>query len=115
MSFPLPILIACILNLTDVVSGVVVALKLRDLKSKKLRDGLFKKVGFFLCYLLAWGLDNYGHVIGFNFTVPVLGVVVLYVCTTEIVSITENICQLNPDIMPDTILKYFGITKDGKK
>lgn len=110
-----PIIVALIFNLLDLCTGFITAVKLKDIQSSKLRDGLFKKVGFMLCYLIAWLVDTQGSIIGFNFSTPVLPVVVLYSCTTELVSILENICEINPDILPDKLMKFFHIYDDKKE
>lgn len=109
MVLNIPILIACILNLLDVLVGLTVAIKNRNLKSSKLRDGLFKKIGFLVCYFLAWGADNYGYMIGFSISAKVLPLVLFYVCTTEMISIIENISRLNPAILPETLMKFFNV------
>lgn len=112
MGIPTSVLVAAVLNLLDLITGMVVAIKRHNLMSTKLRDGLFKKVGFFVCYFLGWLMDNYGGEIGFHFDLPVLGVIVLYVCTVEISSIIENLAKLNPKIVPERILKFFNISTD---
>ena len=79
-----PIIVALVFNLLDLCTGIITAVKLKDIQSSKLRDGLFKKVGF------------------------------LYVCTTALVSILENICKINPDILPEKLMKLFHIYDDKK-
>lgn len=103
------IFVALIFNGLDLISGIISALKMKDLQSSKLRDGLFKKVGFMLCYFVAWLIDTQGNNIGFQFGVPILPVITLYVCTTELVSILENICKINPDIIPEKIMDMFHV------
>lgn len=109
-----PIIIALVFNVLDMSSGIISALKNKDIKSSKLRDGLFKKVGFILCYFMSWLIDEEGSLIGFNIGVQILPIIILYVCTTELVSIIENICKINPDIMPDKLTQLFHIS-DVKK
>ena len=109
-----PIIIALIFNALDLVTGIITAVKNKDIKSSKLRDGLFKKVGFILCYFVAWLIDTYGSIIGFNLGTPILPIIILYVCTTELVSILENICKINPDILPEKLIGLFHIS-DVKK
>lgn len=104
-----PVMIALVFNGLDLLSGIIAAIKKKDLQSSKLRDGLFKKVGFLFCYFLGWLVDNQGDKIGFQFGVPILPVIVLYVCTTELVSIIENICVINTDLVPEKLLKLFHI------
>lgn len=105
-----PIITALIFNALDLITGIITAVKNKDIQSAKLRDGLFKKVGFMLCYFVAWLVDTQGSKIGFQFGVSILPVIILYVCTTELVSILENICKINPDILPEKLMALFHIT-----
>lgn len=105
-----PVIIALIFNGLDLLTGIVSAVKSKDIKSAKLRDGLFKKVGFMFCYFVAWLVDTEGQVIGFQFGVNILPVIILYACTTELVSILENICKINPDLLPEKLMELFHIT-----
>lgn len=105
-----PIIIALIFNALDLVSGIITAVKDKDIQSSKLRDGLFKKIGFILCYFVAWLVDTQGQTIGFQLGVSILPIIILYVCTTELVSILENISKINPDILPDKLMELFHIS-----
>lgn len=103
------IIVALIFNGLDLLTGIISAIRAHELKSSRLRDGLFKKVGFILCYFIAWLMDNYGSVVGFKLPVAILPVIILYVCTTELVSILENITKINPDILPDKLMQMFHV------
>lgn len=105
-----PVIIALIFNGVDLITGFISAIKNKEIKSSKLRDGLFKKVGFLICYFMAWLIDTYGVYIGFHFGVAILPVIILYVCTTELVSIIENICKINPDLLPEKLMDLFHIS-----
>lgn len=107
-----PIIVALVFNAIDILSGLIAGVKNNDIRSSKLRDGLFKKVGFIFCYMLAFIIDTYGTLIGFQITVKILPIIVLYVCTTEVVSIIENICKINPDLLPEKMMKLFHISKE---
>lgn len=109
-----PIIIALVFNALDLITGIITAVKDKDIQSSKLRDGLFKKVGFMLCYFVAWLVDTQGSSIGFQFGVSILPIIILYVCTTELVSILENICKINPDILPEKLMELFHITENTK-
>lgn len=104
-----PIITALIFNALDIISGLIAGIKNKDIESSKLRDGLFKKVGFIFCYILAWLVDYEGALIGFEISVKILPIIILYVCTTEVVSIIENICKINPDLLPAKLLELFHI------
>lgn len=109
------IIIALVFNFLDLITGIITAIKNKDIQSSKLRDGLFKKVGFILCYLVAWLVDNKGSMIGFQFGVSILPIIILYVCTTELVSILENICKINPEILPEKLMELFHISNVKKE
>lgn len=104
-----PVLIALIFNALDIVTGLIAAGKTKSIQSSKLRDGLFKKIGFVFCYALAYLLDTYGGVIGFQIGLSLLPIIVLYVCGTEVVSIIENICVINPDLVPEKLKELFHV------
>lgn len=107
--------VALIFNAIDLVTGIISAIKNKEVKSQKLRDGLFKKVGFIFCYFVAWLIDSQGYKVGFNIGTQVLPIIILYACTTELTSIIENICKINPDLLPEKLMKLFNIKKEDKK
>ena len=109
-----PIIVALVFNALDLITGIITAVKNKEIQSAKLRDGLFKKIGFMLCYFVAWLVDTQGIRIGFQFGVSILPIIILYVCTTELVSIIENICKINNDILPEKLMELFHI-EDTKK
>ena len=109
------VIVALIFNALDLVTGLVSAVKNKDIQSSKLRDGLFKKVGFIFCYFVAWLVDTQGYVIGFQLGVTILPIIILYVCTTELVSILENISKINSDILPEKLMELFHITDITKR
>ena len=90
------VVIALVFNGLDILSGFIAAIKEKRVQSSKLRDGLFKKVGFIFCYVLAILVDLYGSRIGMNLGVD---------------SIVENICRINSDLLPDKLLKLFHLDK----
>lgn len=109
-----PVAIALAFNGIDLLTGIIASVKQKDIKSAKLRDGLFKKLGFVLCYFVAWLVDTQGAVIGFQISATILPIVVLYACTTELVSILENITKINPDLLPEKLMQFFHIHKGGE-
>lgn len=105
------IVIALIFHLLDLVTGLIGAVRQGKLQSSKMRDGMFKKVGFIFCYALAFLIDNNAHTIGLNISTNILPIIIVYAVTTEIVSIIENICKINPDLMPAKIMSLFQLDK----
>lgn len=107
--------VALAFHVIDLVVGFIGGVKNKDVQSSKLRDGMFKKVGFLFCYLIAFLIDHFGGMIGFQIVVPILPVIVLYAVTTEIVSIVENLHKINPDLLPEKLLGFFHIGGDNYK
>lgn len=107
------IAVALVFNATDLVTGIISAVKAHDLQSSKLRDGIFKKVGFLICYFLALMIDLYGYEVGFNLNVKLLPVVLGFICLTETISVIENLAKIT-DIVPEKLLSLFHINKEGE-
>lgn len=109
--------IALILNAADIVTGFIGAVVTKTVKSGRLRDGIFKKFGFVVIYVLAFIIDYFGDVIGFELGVSLLPIVVLYVAVTEIASILENATVINPDLADTKLMSIFDVItsrKDGE-
>lgn len=104
------ICIAMGLNLLDIIVGIIQAVKNNCVSSTKLRDGMFKKVGFIFCYALAFIIDNFGSYIGLEFSFNILPILLAYVAITEITSIIENVSLINEDLANSTLLKIFNIS-----
>lgn len=82
--------------LFDILTGILKGLKNGHLNSTKLRTGLYTKVSEILAVLLAHGIELGADYINLGFTIPMRGVVVTYIAVTELVSILENLGELNP-------------------
>lgn len=106
--------VALLFNALDIVTGLIIALKNNNIESAKLRDGLFKKVGFVICYILAYLIDHNHELIGINIHASILPVMCGYSILTEIVSIVENVGKLNPELLPEKLFKIFKISQNDK-
>ena len=104
-----PVAVALVFHGLDFLSGFIAAIKAKDIQSAKMRDGLFKKIGFLFCYFLAWMLDKFGPAIGLQLGIAVLPIIVLYAVSTEAVSIIENISKINPDLLPEKLKDMFHL------
>lgn len=104
-----PVILAIGFHVLDFITGLVAALKTKSLDSSKMRDGLFKKVGFIFCYLLSVLVDTQGRILGLDIGVKILPIIVVYAVGTEIVSIIENICKINPDLIAEKLKEFFEL------
>lgn len=92
----------------DFLSGMTKAVCLGELRSTKMRQGLFHKSALILCMVLGVGVDEAQRVMDIGFSVPVSSSICIYIVLMEISSILENICQLNPELMPEKLRLVFG-------
>lgn len=103
------ILVALLFNGLDLVTGIVGAIRDDEqIKSSKLRDGLFKKVGFIFCYTLGIAINYAESYLTIPFGVDLVPVICTYAIITEVVSIVENISKINPDILPEKLKELIG-------
>lgn len=103
-----PVLVAVVMMLLDIASGFAGAVKRKEIASGKMRDGLWHKAGFCLLIVLAYiyevavvWIDFEAAQVGFGFTmpeIPAVGIMCAYIVLTELISVLENLCVLNPDI-----------------
>lgn len=104
-----PIIVALIFNVCDVVSGILQGIKNKTLSSSVMREGLFKKCGYLMCYWLGYLIQYLAPSAGFEIKIPALNVIITYVITAEILSIIENIHLLNEKILPEKLSDLLGI------
>lgn len=98
------ILVALVFNGLDLLTGIIGAIRGGEqIKSSKLRDGLFKKVGFIFCYALGVLINYAEKLLTLPFGVDLVPVICTYAIITEVVSIIENISKINSDILPDKL------------
>lgn len=91
----------------DLATGVAKGAASHNLDSKKMRDGLFHKMGFIMAMVLSYLCEYAMMYMELGFTVPIVNGVAIFICLTEIVSILENIKELNPKLDDYGFLKYF--------
>lgn len=84
--------------LFDIVTGLIKALYKDGLNSTYLRKGLFHKLSEVIATIGA-GLLEYGvNYVNLGVDVPVLKIVSAYICLMELISILENLAEINPKL-----------------
>lgn len=101
--------------LLDIVSGIVNAIKQKNLSSRIMREGLFHKCGSVLCLVFGALVDYAQNFIDIGISFPVANIFCAYIITMELASIIENICKINPEIAPEKLQQYFEKLKSGDK
>lgn len=100
--------------LFDIVTGLVKALYKEGLNSTYLRKGLYHKLSEVLA-VVGSGLLEYGiGYVNLGVDLPVLGVVSVYICSMELVSIIENLAIVNPGLAK-LFKPYLAKFKDNEK
>ena len=100
--------------LLDMVTGLIKAFKEKSYTSTIMREGLFHKCGSVLCVAFGVLVDYTQTLVDIGVTVPVAIPVCVYIILMEIGSVIENICAINPDILPDKIKAFFSKLSGGK-
>lgn len=111
------IAVACFI-LFDIITGIIKALYNEGLNSTYLRKGLFHKLSEVIA-IIGSGLLEYGmNYIELGVELPVLNVVAIYICSMELVSILENLGEVNPalgKLFKPYLEKLKGDNNDGVK
>lgn len=97
---------------TDCVTGVIKAIKNKTFTSSLMREGLFHKLGNIIAVAFGVFIDYAQTVIDLNNTVPIAIPICVYISLMEIGSITENIGEINPNLMTDEFKQFFSKLKN---
>lgn len=91
------IFVGCFI-LFDIITGIIKALYKGGLNSTILRVGLFHKLSEILA-VTGSGLMEYGaNYINFDIGFPVFKAIAGYISIMELISILENLCEVNPSL-----------------
>ena len=105
-------IITCAFIALDFITGLMQAAATGTFSSSIMRQGLFHKLGLLLCMALGVLVDYAQTWLDLGVTVPVAGAVCAYIVIMEIGSSLEDICKINPELMPDRLTALFGVKGD---
>lgn len=100
--------IVCISVILDIVSGLMQAVYNHTVSSTKLRNGAYHKLSYFFVIALTLLIEYGMNYLDLGFTLQMFPAVCAYIVLTEIVSITENIVKLNPELADSPIFKLLS-------
>ena len=106
-------LIVALFIVLDMVTGLIKAFKEKAYNSSIMREGLFHKCGSVLCVGFGVLVDYTQTLVDIGVNVPVGVSICVYIILMEIGSVIENICAINPDILPDKIKAFFSKLSGG--
>ena len=93
--------------LLDMITGLIKAFKEKKYTSTIMREGLFHKAGSILIIVFGCLVDYAQTLVDLGVTIPVATSLCAYIILMEIGSIIENVCVINPCILPEKIKAYF--------
>lgn len=98
-SVPVEVKLSVAFMMVDVFTGILKAVKNKELSSTRAREGIYKKASFILFiafgYLADYAMDYVD--LGFNF--PAAATICTLIILTEAISVLENLGQINPDLV----------------
>jgi toxin secretion/phage lysis holin len=98
-SVPVEVKLSVTFMMVDVFTGILKAVKNKELSSTRAREGIYKKASFILFiafgYLADYAMDYVD--LGFNF--PAAATICTLIILTEAISVLENLGQINPDLV----------------
>lgn len=112
MLFSFVVVVALIV--LDIITGFLKAVETRTMSSSKLRMGLYHKGAFIGVIVLAVIVEWGSGFLQLGFRLPIVTPVCVYVALTEIVSVFENLCEINPELRGSKIAAIFGGNINGK-
>lgn len=107
-------IVACLVMMVfDIITGFMAAWKNKNIQSTKMREGLFHKGTLILLIILAWMCELFVmHIPDLGITIPLVIPACVIIFTMELVSITENAAEINPELKDSKLLKLFSISND---
>lgn len=92
-------IIVLLMILMDVITGIMQACKNKTLNSTVLREGLWHKLAEIVAIVFAYLVSFVPDAFEINVSLPLLTPVCVYIVIMEIISVLENICMMNDQLM----------------
>lgn len=99
--------------LLDMISGVMQAIKNKNVSSTVMRDGLIHKATFVMAVALAYACEYGMKYLDLGFALPIMTTTCVFICLIELASILENLGKLNPELQNKTFMRIFDSEKNG--
>lgn len=98
-SVPVEVKLALAFMVIDVFTGVLKAVKNKELNSTKAREGIYKKASFILFIAFGYLADYAMNYVNMGFNLPAAATICALIIVTESISVLENLGQINPDLV----------------
>jgi len=98
-SVPVEVKLALAFMVIDVFTGVLKAVKNKELNSTKAREGIYKKASFILFIAFGYLADYAMDYVNIGFNLPAAASICTLIIVTEAISVLENLGSINPDMV----------------
>lgn len=98
-SVPLEVKLALAFMVIDVFTGVLKAVKNKELNSTNAREGIYKKASFILFIAFGYLADYAMDYVNMDLNLPAAATICTLIIVTEAISVLENLGQINPDLV----------------
>ena len=98
------------LMVLDFLSGTIGALASGDWNSKTMRQGLLHKCSLLLCMALGVVLNFSQGYLDMGINIPAYQCISGYIALMEAGSVVENVCKINPKLVPEKLRAVLGLT-----
>ena len=98
-SVPVEVKLALAFMVIDVFTGVLKAVKNKELNSTKAREGIYKKASFILFIAFGYLADYAMGYVNMGFNLPAAATICTLIIVTEAISVLENLGKINPDLV----------------
>lgn len=98
-SVPVEVKLALAFMVIDVFTGVLKAVKNKELNSTKAREGIYKKASFILFIAFGYLADYAMDYVNMSFNLPAAATICTLIIVTEAISVLENLGKINPDLV----------------
>lgn len=98
-SVPVEVKLALAFMVIDVFTGVLKAVKNKELNSTKAREGIYKKASFILFIAFGYLADYAMDYVNMGFNLPAAATICALIIVTEAISVLENLGSINPDLV----------------
>ena len=112
-SVPIEVKLSVAFMMVDVFTGILKAVKNKELSSTRAREGIYKKASFILFIAFGYLADYAMEYVDLGFNFPAAATICTLIILTEAISVLENLGQINPDLVK--LVAPFLSALDSKK
>lgn len=98
-SVPVEVKLSVAFMMIDVFTGILKAVKNKELSSTRAREGIYKKASFILFIAFGYLADYAMNYVDLGFNFPAAATICTLIILTEGISVLENLGQINPDMV----------------